>query len=206
MLHRGKTARSGAESRPDFVRPRLPASGYFCATRRRRKVHYRRFNLQRRPGPQKRQHRRQRVGAGCDGKSRQGDLADDASRDRRRRAAARRRRRRDRPPGRPPPPARTVARRMPMPRTSMSPASAAAGRTSRRPWQASRWTRSSPTRRANGMSPAVGGIEQREREPRLAGAGRPADQHGAGARQHRRGVDARSFRRSATITSPAAAR
>ena len=44
------------------------------------------------------------------------------------------------------------------------------------------------------MPPASAACEQREREARLAGAGRPADQHRAGADQHRGGVDGRSAR------------
>ena len=89
--------------------------------------------------------------------------------------------------------------RTPIPRTSIRPASEGAGRTSSRPLRASTTARSSATRRANGSAqdqcprpgPGPRPLQQRERQPRLAGTGWPPDQHGAAAHQHGRGVNGR---------------
>ncbi len=71
VLHRGKEAPSGRRCEVDFERPRpqsrLPSTRYFCATGCPRKVPY--SGLMSRTvvgGAEQRQHRRQRVDAGCD--------------------------------------------------------------------------------------------------------------------------------------------
>ena len=80
-------------------------------------------------------------------------------------------------------------RRIPRPRTSISPASAAAGRTTTRPSYASTWTRSSATETGEAQTARAARFDQFAREPRLAGSGGTADQHSLGADEHGGSMD-----------------
>ena len=84
-------------------------------------------------------------------------------------------------------------------RPAPAPGAPAAGRA-----RLSTWARSSATSRAKGSAPCAAALQQSPGQPRFAGAGRPADQHGLGADQHGGGVDGRD-RGSRAITSPAGA-
>ena len=75
---RGNSRRNSAlrnRTRPVSLRPRQPASGYFSATAGKCITSF--DHAERRARTAKRQHRRQRVGPGCDGKSRQSDPGDE---------------------------------------------------------------------------------------------------------------------------------